>query len=102
MKNTFTGKTRLYLCISGAIIVVALILQIVGLGLPACYVLSFLFQVSDQCKRLGLKTPCGLTGKCDPIACNNDVAMCRVITVLEHPSNGRRVIVLLSEDEIGY
>ncbi|MBR6766857.1 MAG: protein translocase subunit SecF [Clostridia bacterium] len=33
MKNTFTGKTRLYLCISGAIIVVALILQIVGLGL---------------------------------------------------------------------
>ena len=53
-------------------------------------------------KRLGLKTPCGLTGKCDPIACNNDVAMCRVITVLEHPSNGRRVIVLLSEDEIGY
>ena len=32
------------------------LLQIIGLGLPACYVLSFLFQVSDQCKRLGLKT----------------------------------------------
>ena len=30
-------------------------LQIIGLGLPACYVLSFMFQVSDQCKRLGLK-----------------------------------------------
>jgi len=33
MKNTFTGKTRLYLCISGAIVVVALIMQIVGFGL---------------------------------------------------------------------
>jgi len=33
MKNIFTGKTRLFLCISGAIIAVALILQVVGLGL---------------------------------------------------------------------
>ena len=33
MKNRFTGKTRLFLCISGAIIVVALILQIAGVGL---------------------------------------------------------------------
>ena len=33
MKKTFTGNTRLFLCISGAIIVVALILQIAGAGL---------------------------------------------------------------------
>ena len=33
MKNIYTGKTRLFLCISGAIIVIALILQIVGVGL---------------------------------------------------------------------
>ena len=33
MKNTFTKNTRLCLCISGAIIVVALILQLVGCGL---------------------------------------------------------------------
>ena len=33
MKNTFTKNTRLCLCISGAIIAVALILQICGLGL---------------------------------------------------------------------
>jgi len=33
MKKTFTGNTRLCLCISGAIIVVALIMQIVGFGL---------------------------------------------------------------------
>lgn len=33
MKNIYTGKTRLFLCISGAIILVALILQIAGCGL---------------------------------------------------------------------
>lgn len=31
------------------------LLQIVGLGLPLCYVLHFLVQVHDQCSRLGLK-----------------------------------------------
>ena len=33
MKKTFTGNTRLFLCISGAVIVVALIMQIAGVGL---------------------------------------------------------------------
>ncbi len=33
MKNRFTGNTRLFLCISGAIIVIALVMQIVGVGL---------------------------------------------------------------------
>lgn len=33
MKKTFTGKTRLFLCISGAIIAIALIMQIVGVGM---------------------------------------------------------------------
>ena len=33
MKNTFTGKTRLFLTISGAIIAIALVMQIVGVGL---------------------------------------------------------------------
>ena len=33
MKKTFTGNTRLFLCISGAVIVIALIMQIVGVGM---------------------------------------------------------------------
>ena len=33
MKRKFTGNTRLYLCISGAIIVIALIMQIAGAGM---------------------------------------------------------------------
>lgn len=32
------------------------VLQFIGLGLPVCYVLHFLLQVHDQCRRLGLKT----------------------------------------------
>lgn len=31
------------------------VLQFIGIGLPLCYVLHFLVQVHDQCKRLGLK-----------------------------------------------
>ena len=33
MKKTFTGNTRLFLCLSGAVIVIALIMQICGAGL---------------------------------------------------------------------
>lgn len=33
MKNIYTGKTRLFLCISGAIVVIALVMQIAGVGL---------------------------------------------------------------------
>ncbi|MBR1559405.1 MAG: protein translocase subunit SecF [Clostridia bacterium] len=33
MKKTFTGNTRLFLCISGAIIAIALVMQIVGVGM---------------------------------------------------------------------
>lgn len=33
MKYTYTAKTRLFLCISGAIILIALIMQILGVGL---------------------------------------------------------------------
>jgi len=35
---------------------IGVLLQIIGLGLPVCYVLSFVVQVHDQCKRLSLKT----------------------------------------------
>lgn len=31
------------------------LLLVIGLGLPLCYVLHFLLQVHDQCRRLGLR-----------------------------------------------
>ena len=33
MKQIYTGKTRLFLAISGAIIAIALVMQIAGIGL---------------------------------------------------------------------
>jgi len=35
---------------------IGVLLQLIGLGLPICYVLHFLVQVHDQCRRLGLKS----------------------------------------------
>lgn len=32
------------------------LLQLIGIGLPLAYVLHFLLQIHDQCRRLGLKT----------------------------------------------
>ena len=40
MKKTFTGKTRLFLCISGAIIVVALIIGVLVVGLVGVLVVG--------------------------------------------------------------
>lgn len=53
-------------------------------------------------KRLNLPTPCGLTGKCNMRECGFEPCMCRVITMLEHPARGKRLVVLLSEEEFGY
>ena len=52
-------------------------------------------------KRLGLDTPCAHTGICNARACGED-CMCRAITMLEHPTRGRRVAVILVEETIGY
>ena len=51
-------------------------------------------------KRLGLSTPCGLTGKCDPAVCEG--GMCNVITVQEHPTGKRPYHVVLVNEELGY
>lgn len=51
-------------------------------------------------KRLGLGTPCGVTGKCDPLSC--DGGMCNVITVQEHPTGRRPYHVVLVDEMLGY
>lgn len=51
-------------------------------------------------KRLGLGTPCGLTGKCDPAKCES--GMCNVITVQEHPTGKRPYHVVLVDEALGY
>ena len=51
-------------------------------------------------KRLGLGTPCGLTGKCDLAKCES--GMCNVITVQEHPTGKRPYHVVLVDEALGY
>ena len=52
-------------------------------------------------KRLGLDTPCARTGVCNVSECGDD-CMCRAIAMLERPPRGRRVVVILVGETIGY
>lgn len=52
-------------------------------------------------KRLKLNTPCALTGVCSQRECGDD-CMCRVIAMMERPPRGKRVVVVMVEDVLGY
>jgi len=51
-------------------------------------------------QRLGLDTPCARTGKCNAAKCRN--SMCSVTGVFDRAPGGRRFIVLLVDEELGY
>ncbi|MBR5287379.1 MAG: lactate utilization protein [Clostridia bacterium] len=51
-------------------------------------------------RRLGLATPCAQTGKCDQSACTK--SMCSVTSTFERAPGGRRFIVLLVNEDLGY
>lgn len=59
------------------------------------------YACPPNAKRLGLDTPCAHTGVCNPDQCGDD-CMCRVTTVLNRPSRGRDVTVILVKEAIGY
>jgi len=52
-------------------------------------------------KRLKLNTPCALTGACNQPECGDD-CMCRVIAMMERPPRGKRVVIVMVEDVLGY
>lgn len=52
-------------------------------------------------KRLGLDTPCAHSGVCNENQCGDD-CMCRITTVIDRPSRGREVTVILVEESVGY
>ena len=51
-------------------------------------------------RRLGLDTPCAATGKCNVAACKT--SMCSVVTSFERAPGGRRFLVLLVNEDLGY
>ena len=52
-------------------------------------------------KRLKLDTPCARTGVCNQSECGDD-CMCRVTAILDHPTRGRTVTVIVTEEALGY
>ncbi|MBQ8654480.1 MAG: lactate utilization protein [Clostridia bacterium] len=52
-------------------------------------------------RRLGLKTPCALTGKCNERECNGK-GMCSATTIMHHPPKAKRVVIVLIGQSIGY
>ncbi len=51
-------------------------------------------------RRLGLDTPCARTGKCDANACTR--SMCSVTATFDRAPGGRRFVVLLVDEALGY
>lgn len=54
----------------------------------------------QNAQRLGLQTPCGLTGKCDASACEK--GMCNVTSIIERPVGGHKITIVLVDEEAGY
>lgn len=51
-------------------------------------------------RRLGLDTPCAATGKCNSSECKR--SMCSVTAAFERAPGGRRFLVLLVNEDLGY
>lgn len=51
-------------------------------------------------RRLGFNTPCALTGKCTD--CDSPQRMCNVTVLLERPTNGKTVYIILVDEPLGY
>ena len=51
--------------------------------------------------RLGLHTPCARTGKCNESECSEG-CMCNTTTIMHHPARGKRVIIVLIGQALGY
>lgn len=52
-------------------------------------------------RRLGLNTPCAQTGHCNVSECGDD-CMCHVTSIMSRPPRGRKVVIVLVEESLGY
>ena len=51
-------------------------------------------------RRLGLSTPCALTGKCTD--CDSPQRMCNVVVRIQYPTRGKEIHVVLIDGDFGY
>ena len=54
----------------------------------------------QNARRLGLNTPCGLEGKCNPATCEK--GMCNVTSIIEKTVGGHKITIILVDEEAGY
>lgn len=54
----------------------------------------------QNARRLGLQTPCALTGRCTE--CDSPQRMCRITVRLTHPPQGKAIHVILVDEDLGY
>lgn len=54
----------------------------------------------QNARRLGLNTPCALTGACGGDECED--SMCRLTLAVDRVPRGRRMVVVLVEEALGY
>lgn len=59
------------------------------------------YACPPNARRLGIDTPCARTGRCDPDACG-DATLCSVTAAIRRPAKGRRFIVILIDQALGY
>lgn len=82
------------------VIVVAGSNKLVDGGIPQAIARIKSVACPKNAQRLGLQTPCGLTGKCDASACEK--GMCNVTSIIERPVGGHRIAIVLVDEEAGY
>lgn len=59
------------------------------------------YACPPNARRLNIDTPCARTGKCNPDECG-DNSLCGVTASIQRPTKGRRVIVVLIDQALGY
>ena len=82
------------------VIIIAGANKLVDGGVPQAIARIKAVACPKNAQRLGLQTPCGLTGKCNRAACEK--GMCNVTSVIEKPVGGHRITIILVDEEAGY
>ena len=56
----------------------------------------------QECRHLGMNTPCALTGRCDNAACRGPDRQCGKVLVIENERIAGRICVVMIGAELGY
>lgn len=75
--------------------------KLVDGGIPAAIARIKQEACPPNARRLQKQTPCALTGRCNEALCGAE-RMCNVTGILAHPTGGRRTVVALVDQSLGY